>query len=197
MKRTIIVILILIIAATAAFFWVEIDEALLKKSHPLEYGEVVENASKEYSVPKELVYAVIKTESSFKSDAKSHKGAIGLMQITPETYTWLCEKNKVTDVDTDRLYKPEENIIYGTMYLDYLYSRFENWENALAAYNAGPTKVSEWIDEGRIDEYGVLNDIPYKETREYVEKVIKARDTYTQLYFSEENQFMTDIERMD
>lgn len=187
MKRTVIVILILIIAALAAFFWVEIDEALLKKSHPLEYSDVVEKASKEHSVPKELVYAVIKTESSFKSDEVSHKGAVGLMQIMPDTYKWLCEKNKVSDIDTDRLYKPEENIIYGTMYLDYLYSRYDNWENALAAYNAGPTKVSKWIEEGRVDENGVLNDIPFKETREYVEKVLKAKDTYTQLYFSEEN----------
>ena len=57
----------------------------------------------------------------------------------------------------------------------------------MAAYNAGPKNVSKWIEEGRVDENGVLNDIPFKETREYVEKVLKAKDTYTQLYFSEEN----------
>ncbi len=187
MKKVIIAVGILLISALVAFLWVTIDAAVMEKLYPLEYAETVEQSSDRYSVPKELIYAVIKTESSFKSDAVSNKGAIGLMQITPDTYSWLCSKRGCDEKDSALLYKPDINIDYGTYYLDRLYSEFGCWENALAAYNAGPENAKKWINEGRVDENGVLNDIPYKETREYVEKVMKARDKYKKLYF-EENQ---------
>lgn len=186
MKKTIIIISILLVAALVASLWVTLDTAITKKLYPLEYSETVEVCSVEYSVPKELIYAVIKTESNFKSDAVSSKNAIGLMQMKPDTYTWLCSKNDDPENDPNLLYKPEVNIRYGVFYLDMLYSEFGSWETALAAYNAGPSNVRKWLENPEYSDDGVLTNIPFRETREYVEKVMKAKDTYTQLYFEKE-----------
>jgi len=185
MKKTITIISLLIASAVIAFFWVKIDTALEKKSHPVSYIETVEQCAQDYSVPKELIFAVIKTESKFKSDAVSPRGAVGLMQIAPDTYKWICEKNSDTSNDPKFLYTPDVNIRYGTYYLDLLYSEFGSWESALAAYNAGPSNVRKWLDNPEYSNGEELTHIPYKETREYVEKVMKAKDKYSELYFEE------------
>lgn len=185
MKKTITIISILIASALIALLWTKIDESIEKKSHSVEYLDTVEVYAESYSVPKELILAVIKTESKFKSDAVSSKGAVGLMQIQPETFTWLCEKNLDPANDPNLLYTPDVNIKYGTYYLDMLYSEFGSWETVLAAYNAGPAKVRKWLEDPECSENGVLVNIPYKETREYVEKVMKAKNKYIELYFEE------------
>ena len=186
MKKTVIILSILIISALIALFWVQIDTAISEFCHPLEYVDIVESCAKEYTIPKELIYAVIKTESDFKSDAVSNKGAIGLMQITPDTFDWLCMKNSDSDSDPDRLYKPEVNIRYGTLYLDMLYSEFDgDMKTALAAYNAGPNNVRKWLENPDFSKDGVLTDIPFEETRDYVESVADAMETYRKLYFEE------------
>lgn len=183
MKKTLTIISLLIASALIAFFWTKIDTAIEKKSHPTEHLEIVEKYADAHSVPKELILAVIKTESKFRSDAVSSAGAIGLMQITPKTFVWLCEKNSDTANDPNLLYTPEINIQYGVYYLDMLYSEFGSWESALAAYNAGPSKVREWLKNDEYASDGVIAKIPYKETREYVQKVMKAKNKYTELYF--------------
>ncbi len=184
MKKTLPIICILITAAIVAFCWVKIDTALTKKYHPLEYSEYVEKYAEEYAVSKELVYAVIKTESKFTSDAVSESGAVGLMQIMPDTFTWLCEKNSDSNNNPDLLYTPEVNIKYGVMYLSMLYTDFGSWETALAAYNAGPNKVKSWLNNSDYSDGERLINIPYEETENYVKKVLNARDAYRELYFS-------------
>lgn len=183
MKRTLSIIAILIISALIALCWVSVDEAISKKTHPIEYSEYVEKYALESSVPEDLIYAVIKTESKFRSDAVSSKGAIGLMQLMPDTFVWLCEKADDTENDPNLLYNPEINIKYGAYYLDLLYSEFGTWENAVAAYNAGPTNVRGWLQNPEYSENGFLTHIPFKETREYVGKVTEAREEYHSLYF--------------
>lgn len=185
MKRTLIIISILIVSALIAFLWVHIDDFIKEQNYPNpeEYKDFVYKYSEEYAVPKELILAVIKTESKFKSDAVSGAGAIGLMQVTPETFLWLSKKTEDRYEDTNLLYNPEINIKYGVYYLSWLYSRYGSWETALAAYNAGHGKVDEWLDNPENAKGGVLTNIPYKETREYVEKVMKAKDIYKKLYF--------------
>lgn len=89
--------------------------------------------AEEYAVPEEVIYAVMSVESNFKSDAQSSKGAIGLMQITPDTFTWLCSKNNASDTNPELLYNPETNIRYGTYFLSLLYSEFGVWDTAFAA----------------------------------------------------------------
>lgn len=187
MKKTISIICILLTAALVAMLWVRIDDALTRKAHPHEYIEYVEKFAEENAVPADLVYGVIKAESDFKSDAVSQKGAIGLMQLMPDTYKWLCEKVGDENTNPDFLYIPETNIKYGTYYLSNLYTEFGNWENALAAYNAGPARVKQWIKEYGCDEKGVLKNIPFEETAKYVQKVLTAKDIYSELYYSASN----------
>ena len=185
MKRTLIIISILIVSALIAFLWVYVDDFIKKQNYPNpeEYQNPVQKYSEEYAVPKELILAVIKTESDFKSDAVSGAGAIGLMQVTPDTFLWLSKKTEDRYEDTNLLYNPDINIKYGVYYLSWLYSRYGSWETALAAYNAGHGKVDDWLDNPDYSKGGALTSIPYKETREYVEKVMNAKDIYRKLYF--------------
>ncbi len=186
MRRSVVIILILAIAAGFASLWVVIEDKILEKTHPLPYYETVEKYSKEYAVPMDVIYAVMNTESSFKSDAVSDKGAIGLMQITPDTFEWLKAKmDDNTDGDSDLLYNPDTNIKYGTYFLSLLYTEFGVWDTVYAAYNAGMSKVREWLGSELYNNNGKIVNIPYPETLSYVDKVSKASLVYRKLYFDE------------
>ena len=154
---------------------------------PEEYKPFVEKYSEEYGVPKELIYAVIKTESGFDSSAVSNKGAVGLMQIMPATFEWLTNDILHEHLGKGMLYDPETNIKYGTYYLSRLYGRFGDWDTALAAYNGGEGNVSEWLSDPRYSDDGKklnIDKIPseFKETENYVKKVNKAQKKYNELY---------------
>lgn len=121
---------------------------------PEDIQQIVLLASETYDVPKGLIWAVIKAESDFKPRAKSPVGAMGLMQLMPVT----AEAMNVGDP-----YDPEQNILGGTRYLSEMIQRFKgDWKLALAAYNAGPANVQKF---GGVP--------PYRETRQYVRKVLK------------------------
>lgn len=148
--------------------------------YPQKYASTVKKYSEKYSVPQELVYAVIKTESNFKSDAVSSAGAIGLMQMLPETYEWLALRLGER-AEAALLYDPETNIRFGTYYLQYLYSRFGSWERAIIAYNWGEGNFSEFIAKNGYTE-GSFSSIPVTETRNYVKRVLDAKEKYKNLY---------------
>lgn len=189
MKKSVItsvVILVLLGASVLLGFTIDsICDMIDKKTHPLKYTEFVEHYSEVYNVPKEIVYAVIKTESDFVSNAVSHAGAVGLMQMMPDTFLWLCEKQG-EDLSKGMLYDPETSIKYGTYYLSYLYDQFGMWETVYAAYNCGPGRVKDWqTDTEYAESNGVLFYIPIKETSQYVKKVEKAVSVYKKIYFKE------------
>nr|MBQ4320568.1 lytic transglycosylase domain-containing protein [Clostridia bacterium] len=152
-----------------------------KRTHPLEYTSIVQRASAEFGVPEYVIYAVIKTESSFRADAVSYRGAVGLMQIMPETYEWLTTHTKEEHFP-DRLSDPEINIRYGTYFLAWLYEEFGSWDLVYAAYNAGFVRVRGWLEDPEYSENGALTDIPIEETRNYVVKVGNAVEVYRRLY---------------
>ncbi len=180
--RSIAIILILGLSISAGFIIDDICDAIDRKTHPRTYSEYVEKYSALYGVPEEIIFATIKTESGFVSNAVSSAGAIGLMQMMPETFKWLCEKNGES-LEEGMLYDPETNIRYGTYYLSYLYSEFGLWETVYAAYNCGPGRVKEWQSNALYaDTNGILTDIPFKETSDYVKKISKAVAIYEKLY---------------
>ncbi len=151
-------------------------------THPRDYREIVEDCSSRYAVPEAVIYAVIKCESGFDSSAVSRVGAIGLMQLMPQTFSDLCALTG-EHYDEGLLYDPETNIRYGTYLLSLLYQKYGNWETSYAAYNAGEPAVDEWLDDpAHSDGSGNLTSIPYKETRRYVKRVSKARAVYERLY---------------
>lgn len=183
MRKTIVIITILIISALLSTLFGIISDNVSKMINPTKYSAEVEKYSEQYNVPKQIVYAVIKTESSFKPDAVSKKGAIGLMQITPDTFEWLCSKTG-EEPNSLLLYDPDTNIRYGTYFLSLLHNEYKVWDTVFAAYNAGRTRVNLWLEEEKYNNNGKLINIPYKETSEYINKVNSSLKLYERLYFS-------------
>lgn len=182
MGKLIIILLAISVVFGFVFDFVvtKIERAIYPK--PSEYAEYVSRYSSEYGVPEELVWAVIKTESDFKASAVSGVGAVGLMQLMPDTFNEITNFRLNERLDAGMRYDPETNIRYGTYYLSYLYARYENWSTAIAAYNAGLGKVDEWLENDDYATDNTLTYIPYKETRNYVQKVQKALQMYEDLY---------------
>ncbi len=182
-RRVTVFIASLIVLVALAVSAVCLVDVIRQQLYPREYSELVTKYAKEYDVPEALVYAVICTESDFDPNAVSHVGAQGLMQLMPDTMDWL---SRLLDEDapTGEITDPETNIKYGTYYLRHLYDRFSSWDTAIAAYNAGHGKVGAWLKDTRYSENGTdLKNIPYEETRNYVNKVSEAYNIYTELYY--------------
>ena len=165
------------------FFGDFILTCLERNAYPRDYSEYVSVYAEKYGVPEELVYAVIRTESDFDSGAVSGAGAVGLMQLMPETFRWLTDEILFDHLESGMLYDPETNIRYGTYYLSALYDRYGDWELALAAYNGGLGNVDKWLADDRYaDGEGGLKKIPFRETRQFVKRVTAAREKYEKLY---------------
>ena len=188
-KVVIISIVAIALAVTAVLaathFYKKTENNLEKSAYPLEYTDLVNKAAKEYNLQPALIYGVIHTESRFNPDAGSSVGAVGLMQIMPETFDWLQEKRgEAGKYTTEDLYTPSVNIDYGSYLLRYFLDYYGNEKCAVAAYNAG-FEVSNWLEDPNCSPDGMTLDvIPYPETSEYVVKVENAKQKYIELYFS-------------
>ena len=173
-KKPIMIALILIGALLLAFLLDAGVTFIEKKVHPVEYKEIIEKYASEYNIPEYIVLAVINTESGFDPEAVSNAGAMGLMQMMPDTFTWLTSAEHLGEnLDSTALYEPEVSIRYGCYYLRYLFRKFYNWDTVFAAYNGGEGNVAKWLaDPEYSDGKGNLTHIPFKETRKYVKKSI-------------------------
>ncbi|RNC67642.1 MAG: outer membrane protein assembly factor BamD [Desulfuromonadales bacterium] len=151
--------------------------------YPRGFRDSVSELAAEQRVSEELVYALIKAESSFNPTAVSPVGAIGLMQLMPATAKAVANGNGKNGV-TQRLTEPEFNIKLGIRHLKDLLKQYKgNVVSAVAAYNAGSTPVDRWrknLPFTKEDEF--IENIPYHETREYVKKVLAGADMYRRLY---------------
>ncbi len=138
-----------------------------------------------YDVDENLVYAVIKAESNFNSNAKSNKDAIGLMQLVESTAKDVSKKVDIQLIGDDfkeKLLDPDININLGTKYLSILLERYQNIEIAVTAYNAGIGTVDNWIEKGIIKADGSdIENIPYKETNNYVRKILRDYKIYNNI----------------
>ena len=160
--------------------------SLLKTLYPLKYEDYVEVYSKENNLSPSFVYAVIKCESNFDNEAVSSVGATGLMQIMPDTFSWINMKlgeDNPYSMATD----PETNIKYGCYLYGYLLSRYSRVQEALAAYHAGNGNVDKWLrNEAYSSDGKTLHTIPFPTTNKYVKKVILTENIYEKLYFRKE-----------
>ncbi len=182
-RRPLIIVLILVIAVAAGFLTDLLITLVEKAIYPIKFESYVEDAAAEYGVPEEIVYALIECESNFDSGAVSRAGAVGLCQLLPETFDWLTNDILYEHLAPGMLYDPETNIRYGVYYLSRLYDRYADWSLVFAAYNAGPGRVDEWLENpDYADGEGGLKKIPFRETRQYVEKMEKAWAKYEELY---------------
>ncbi len=166
-------------------YYEDTKDELEKLSYPIEYSEYVEKASAEYDLDEALIYAVIRTESSFNSEAQSPVGACGLMQVMPSSFEWLQSLRGTTgEYTTEDLFDPEICIDYGCYLLRYFMDTYEDERCAIAAYNAGFV-VGEWLEDENYSVDGkTLIDAPYPETSEYIKKVESAKEMYIKLYYS-------------
>ena len=157
----------------------------------IDYTGEIAAAAAAYGLDPLLVAAVVKVESGFNERARSPKGALGLMQVMPETGAWVARQLSWPEFHPDMLYDPERNLTIGTWYLRHLANTFDgNLVVALAAYNAGQTRVQQWLAEQRWDgREETLADIPFGETRRYVRRVLDTMDTYIWLYDHGREQF--------
>jgi len=155
----------------------------LSYTHPLKFEHEILTISKDYNFHPELIASLINAESSFNEKAKSNKGAIGLMQIKLTTANYVSSLNNENKINESELFSPSINIKIGCQYLKYLLNKFKNLDTALAAYNAGETRVREWLKSGiySTDEIK-LNFIPFIETREYVKKINKDIKFYKKYF---------------
>lgn len=151
-----------------------------KYIYPLEYKEIVIVYADEYNIDRALIFSIIKTESSFNKNVVSSKGAVGLMQITESTANYI---SKMLGEDSYNLKDAKTNIRYGCKYLRYLMDKFSNTQVALCAYNAGEGNVMGWLKNDKYSPDGKrLNNIPFDETKNYLEKIQKSFANYKKLY---------------
>lgn len=153
-------------------------------AYPQDYKEMVEKVAGEFQLAPFLIYAVMMQESEFDDKAVSNLGAVGLLQIMPGTGEMIAKKLSFGPLKQDDLFAPSTNINFGAWYLKTLISRYKgNLPFAIAAYNAGPNAVDEWLKKwGRLDMDEFVENIPYQETRKYVEKVMGYYEAYKAIY---------------
>jgi soluble lytic murein transglycosylase len=182
--RRLILIILIVAASILLLRWGR--TCFLKRMYPRTYSSIVEQEARKDNLDPYLVYAVIRQESNFNADAKSSAGAIGLMQLTPDTFEWLQRKDKRDiPLPKDDLYNPEINIRYGCRFLAYLTKKYEIRRTALCAYNAGVSRVDSWLKDRNTSKDGKnLDVIPYSETRKYAANVEQIYRQYQELYDS-------------
>ncbi|HEY1238457.1 MAG TPA: lytic transglycosylase domain-containing protein [Solirubrobacterales bacterium] len=182
-RRTLVIGGTLLVVALGAFLLANSDRfqrSLEEVTLPLRHEDIIRQQAAEKGVPADLIAAVIYSESRFR-DQTSHAGARGLMQITPATAQVIERLSGGQTFKFDDLSNPDINIRYGTFYLHYLIDKFgDNEIAALAAYNAGEGNVMAWGGSNLR-----LDDIPFPETRGYVEDVLDKRDEYARHYRDE------------
>jgi soluble lytic murein transglycosylase len=177
MRRVAIIVLVPVLAAGGVFFYAQSAEPAwwLRLRYPLEYEHIVLGHARNYELDPALIAAVVYRESRFDPDAVSDSGAIGLMQLLPDTAEGIAELTGGTGFVVSDLYEPEINVRYGAFYLRRLLAKYGgDVELALAAYHAGQGNVDEWLEHG--------GRIEFSETREYVADVLDLRQRYRKAY---------------
>jgi soluble lytic murein transglycosylase len=158
----------------------DVDEVIQELTLPLRHEDVIRQQAAEKDVDAALIAAVIYSESKF-SDQESSAGARGLMQITPAAARFIEKQSGGTTFELDDLSDPEINIRYGTYLLRELLDRYDGDEAAaLAAYNAGPGNADKWGGSGLS-----VEEIPFPETRAYVDEVREKQKDYRRKYAKE------------
>lgn len=180
--------MIVLIAVLVGVVGVVLAMPLLRKvvnafTLPLSYSEVIREQAADKHLDPALIAAVIYAETKF-DPRPSAAGAEGPMQIMPGTAEFLARRSGATTFTLSDLRNPQVNIAYGSYLLRYLIDRFDgNTMLALAAYNAGQANVDRWLAEARAAGHSLsVADIPFPETRDYVERVLNAQRAYRHTY---------------
>ncbi|MFB9330121.1 lytic transglycosylase domain-containing protein [Paenibacillus aurantiacus] len=153
--------------------------------YPISYEADIRVSARNYDLEPHLIAAIARVETNYSPSKVSKKGAVGIMQIMPDTAEWIVERAGFDGVTLDNLSaRADIGIEVGAWYLQSLHKQFgNNRYAAIAAYNAGPGSVKRWLSDGTWDgREETLDDIPYGETRHYVQRVIYYYNKYRKLY---------------
>ena len=188
MKKILTIIFTAVIIICAAF---QLPSAQ-RLFYPFPYRDKVEENAARYRVDRFLAISVMKVESNFVESAMSRSGAVGLMQIMPDTAHWIATCLDENPPSIKQLHNCDTNIKYGIWYLAELEDEFfGNDVLALAAYNAGRGNVRHWIESnGWHKNFSDVDAIPFNETRNYVKKVLYCREKYSKLYGGDGDNFL-------
>lgn len=175
---------IILVVSVLVFLISYTQKNYLKNAYPIKYSEYIEEYSQKRELDPYFVYAVIRTESDFTKDATSSVNARGLMQITEETFEWI--KGKIGDKQSsfDDMYNPEKSIEYGTYLLSYLKNTLGSEQNILCGYHAGVNRAKNWLSDSEFSQNNeiIVENIPFEDTKQYVNKVMKTYQMYLDLY---------------
>lgn len=183
-KKIVLCCLIFVLAVMAGFALIFTYN---RAAYPIKFEEEIVEYSAAFGVDPALVASIINAESGFREDVVSKKGAVGLMQIMPKTGKWALERLSGQSVEIEFLsnekdgilFLPEENIKIGTYYLSYLIEKFKDLNLVICAYNAGEGTVSSWLSNSNYSkDKKTLETVPYKETANYLEKVLRNLEVY-------------------
>jgi len=179
-----VLILLLILVLTKIL---KVQNIFLKIVYPLKYSEYVYKYSEENDLDPLFSFAIIKAESNFDEKAMSTSNAIGLMQLLEKTAEEIAiDDLQMEEFNKNDLYVPETNIKIGLKYFSKLLKQYDyNYNLAIAAYNAGTGNVKKWIEQGIIKDNGEdIENIPFKETNNYVRKINRNYKIYKKLYMN-------------
>ncbi len=185
-KNKVIIIALFLVLIVVLLGPIGFGEKMMKIMYSKKYENLVVIYSEKYQVDSDLIFALIKAESNFNSSAVSGKGAKGLMQLMEETAKDVSKKTDLKiepDEIEEKLLQADVNIELGTKYISILLEKYNNTAIALTAYNAGIGTVDNWIEKGVIKKDGEdIQNIPYKETNNYVRKILRDYKIYKKLY---------------
>ncbi len=187
LRRCLILLLIVALSIGFGFGFDAVAVTIEKNNHPrpAEYTELIAANAERYGVPEPVLWAMVCVESDFASNAKGEGGAIGLLQLTPETFAMIqTDILKVETTDPGMLYDPATNLSHGCAYLSSLYQHYGIWETVFAAWDAGSEQVDAWLRNSAYSQDGAtLREIPDADTRAVVKKASKAMNMYIKLYY--------------
>jgi len=161
----------------------ELPRSYWEALFPRAYWSDLKRFSTQNGLDPYLVASLIRQESEFNPNAISHANAVGLMQLLPVTGKKVAKDVKLRHFNPSQLYMPTVNLELGTRYFKTMVDKFGSFEYALAAYNAGSDRVQDWLSQGKYrDPQEFVESIPFTETREYVQAILRNANVYKQLY---------------
>lgn len=186
-RRIIAFLLLIALSVGFGFAYDGIATAVERHRYPLPSSVaplIAQNAA-EFGVPESILWATVRTQSNFSSNAVAEDGAVGLMQITPTEFSMICTTVLgVNAPESGMLYDPATNLRCGAAWLSYLYERYGVWETAYAAYHAGTDAVDAWLASPEtVSPQGTLHNIPDGEAAAYVREMTKTVQMYSKLYY--------------
>ncbi len=187
LRRVLIFLLLIALSIGFGFAWDATATAIERHRYPLqeEFSLKISQYAEQYGIPEPVLWAVVRNNSQFASNAVADNGAVGLTQLTPQRFEWIClNLLDGTPMDQGMLFDPDTNLTAGCAYVSYLYDRYGVWEHVFAAYHTDLQTVDALLSDAQnLSEQGVLKTYPNPATEDYVNDMKIAVEFYSQLYY--------------